>query len=375
MVFRLILTLSICAFIGTSSLGQIREIRTYKSFAKEADLKHSKIHIKEAVTPTTIQLWEDTVVLVDKNSDPAIHFYNLNNWSLIGSYGMRGDGPAEVRVPKFHGQFVQENNKTYLWFSDFRSTKLLKLGLKDMIEDIGTEPAISLKMPYEVGMLYDDIYAMSDTEFVGTVQGNVVDFTGENSGRFFISDVRKKSLNWIPNFPNQSLETPPEKVGYLYSSQTTWNEERKKLASGMSFFDRIDIIDPFKNSVLTVVQEDNKELKEVDLGDDHYLIPPNIRYFYGQGYNTNSYIYFLYQKTTGQQSMDFYDGKVSTLPNLELHVFDWNGNAILKGKLDRHNLGSFFVDEKTWNLYAIDHDPEKEDEVIVSYQLPNLSKN
>ncbi|NVK86254.1 MAG: hypothetical protein HWE21_18145 [Cytophagia bacterium] len=374
MLTRLFIFLTLVLLFNASSFGQVRETKTFRDFPKEVTLEHSKVKINEALTPSTIHLLDNVVILVDQKSDPAIHFYNINDWSLMSSYGKKGDGPAEVKIPKFHGQFEQENNKTYLWFSDFRSTKLLKLGLKDMIENIDTEPVISYKMPYEVGMLYDDIYALSDTEFFGTVEGNVVDFTGENSGRFFIADIKKKSLNWIPNFPTQSLKTPPEKVGYLYSSNTILNKHTHQIASAMKYYDRIDIIDLKKNSVLTIVQEDKTELTEVDLNDKKHLIPLKTRSFYGGGYSSENYMYFWYLDTTVQQGVDFYNVKTSDYPNRTLHIFNWAGEPILKVQLDKHNLGSFFVDENSWMLYAIDHDPVNEDEVIVSYQLPNLNK-
>ena len=374
MLSRSTFLLCFVSILSTECIGQVLETKTYSSFPKELSLRHSKVAIREALTPNTIHLHDSVVILVDQNADPAIHFYNIKDWSLISSYGKRGDGPAEVRIPKFHGQLVYEKDNVYLWFSDFRTTKLLKLNFKDILNNINTEPETSLKMPYEVGMLYDDIFALSDTKFVGTVQGNVVDFTGENSGRFFKADVKNKSISWIPNFPEQTLENPEGKIGHLYSSETVINLQSNLLASAMRFYDRIDIVDVTENKVLTIVHEDEVEPKEVDLRHDSRLIPPQTRYYYGKGFATANHLYFWYGNFTEQQSIDYFDGKISEFPNLQLKVFDWEGYPVLKVQVDKHNLGSFFVDEKTWTLYAIDHDPEKEDEVIVSYQLPNLGK-
>jgi hypothetical protein len=226
---------------------------------------------------------------MDEKSEYAVHFYKLSDWSLVAKYGRRGDGPAEVRTLKFHGQSVVENNETYLWFSDFGTFKLKKISLSGMLKDMSTEPIISHKLPPELAMTYKDIYAISDTEFVGTVEGDVFSFSGNTeAGRFFHLDMSDKEVNWIPNFPEQNLKEPKKKMGYVYSSKTTFNATTNQIASGMRYYDRIDIIDVKKDKALTVVQEDNIEVQEVDLRDDFRLIPPSTKSYYGFGYSSEN---------------------------------------------------------------------------------------
>ncbi|KYG80519.1 TolB-like protein [Roseivirga ehrenbergii] len=353
--------------------GQTRDIKPYNSFPKNESLKHSKIQINEVLYPESIHLIDDLAIIMDQKSDYAVHFFKLSDWSLIAQYGTRGNGPAEVQTLKFHGQFIKEGNETYLWFSDFKTFRLKKISLSGMLNNIKTEPVISYKLPPELAMTYDDIYAVSDNEFIGTIQGNIFDFTDDpKAGRFFNLNMSDKNIKWTPNFPEQKLQGPKEKLGYLYSSHTTFNNSTNQIASALRYYDRIDIIDVVKDKALTVVQEDNVKFKEVDLTDDYYLTPPKTRFYNGLGYSTDKFIYFFYSNTTAQQGIDFYKGLTSNYPNKELLVFDWEGNPVYHAQLDKPSLGSFFVDEKTWKLYAIDGYPENEDDMIISYSLPNL---
>lgn len=364
-----IFTFTICGY----GYGQTRDIKPYKSFPKSENLTHSNVQMDEVLYPSSIHLIDDLVIIMDKKSDYAVHFFKLSDWSLVAQYGTRGNGPAEVQTLKFHGQYVKEDNETYLWFSDFKTFRLKKISLSGMLNNIKTEPVISYKLPTELAMTYDDIYAVSDNEFIGTVQGNIFDFTDDpKAGRFFYLNMSDKKIKWTPNFPEQKLQGPKEKLGYLYSSHTTFNNSTNQIASALRYYDRIDIIDVVKDKALTVVQEDNVKFKEVDLTDDYRLTPLNTRFYNGLGYSTDKFIYFFYSNTTAQQGIDFYKGLTSNYPNQELLVFDWNGNPIYHAQLDRFNLGSFFVDEKTWKLYAIDRSPENEDDMIISYSLPNL---
>ena len=353
--------------------GQTIDIKPYNSFPKSESLKNSKIQINEVLYPESIHLIDDLVVIMDQKSDYAVHFYKLSDWSLIAKYGTRGNGPAEVQTLKFHGQSVKENNETYLWFSDFKTFRLKKINLSGMISNIQTEPTVSYKLPPELAMTYKDIYAISDNEFVGTVEADVIGITGNlKAGRFFHLNMNDKSIQWTPNFPEQKLQEPKNKLGYLYSSRTTFNNTTHQIASGMKHFNRIDIIDVLKDKVLTVVHKDNVKVREVDLRHESFLIPPDTKYYYSSGYSTDRFIYFLYSNTTPQQGSDFWNGLISDYPNIQLHVFDWEGNPIYRAEFDKPSLGSFFVDEKTWKLYAIDGYPENEDDMIISYNLPNL---
>lgn len=353
--FKALLSLIFLVMISGCSFAQSN--KEFKSFPRIEQLRHSRVEIRELISPSSIHLINDTIILVDKNLEHAIHFYNVSNWSSIGSYGKRGKGPAEVEKPKFHGQFTEENGETYLWFSDIRSFKLFKVSLTKMINDIDSEPEISYRIPPELALSYKEIYAVSDTEFVGTVAGEQL------GGRFFHIDMKKKTADWMPNFPKQNLKVPEHKIGYLYSSAAAFNRKTNQIASGMYLFDRIDIVNVLEEKVLTIFQEGNSEIKEVDLRDDSRLFPLKTEFYYTRAYSTENYIYLLYANNTEQQIAE------SRKSPTELHVFDWDGNPIYKGQLDMHSLGSFFVDEKTRKLYAINYQPEDDDDMIVSFTL------
>lgn len=353
--------------------GQHIEVKTFNSFPVSEKLSHSKVTIHEPLTPTSIYLLDSIVVLIDSNLDHALHFYNISDWSLIAKYGKRGDGPGEVIKPKFHGQFVQERGETYLWLSDYRTFKLKKLSLNKMMSNENAEPEVSLKMRPQIAWIYADIYAVSDNEFIGPVTGDIIGVTEDKeAGRFYRYNVKDQSISWMPNFPKQKLSVPQEKIGYLYSSASTFNSKTKKIASAMKFYDRVDIVDVIKGEVLTIVQKDKVGLKEVDLKDERSLIPPETMSYYTRAYSTERYIYLIYSNITYQEGNEVFQGIGQNVPKEQLHVFDWKGIPVFKGELDKWALGSFFVDEKTWTLYAINNEQEDEEDMIILYSLPKL---
>ena len=354
------------------SYGQSIETKTFETFPIKETLEHSPVQIDEPITPRSIHLVENTIILIDRNSEYTIHLYDINNWKLKTVYGRRGDGPAEMRSPNFHGQAVKEGNDTYLWFSDIRNYKLKKISLEKMLVNESTEPDLSLKLPPELALAYKDVFAVNDSEFFGTVEGDIIGLSGnENAGRFFRFKTGSE-ISWIPNFPIQELEVPQNKIGYLYSSRVAFNPKTQQIASGMLYFDRVDYIDILNEKVITAVQESKVDTEDVNFNGDNYLIPPSVTNYHVSAYGTENFAYFFYSNATNQQAIDYYDGKISSFPNLELHVYDWKGNPVYKAELDKWALNSFFIDEDSWRLFAVDSDPEEEDQVIISYQLPNL---
>ncbi len=371
-LFKIFICLFLLTVLEGCGYGQSREVKTFRAFPAKGQLEHSVVQVSEPITPNTIHLIDNTVVLVDRNAEHAIQFYDIKDWSLKGVYGRRGDGPGEMKSPKFHGQFVREKDETYLWFSDIRNYKLKKIGLQAMIGNSSAEPNVSLRLPAELALSYKDIFAINNNEFIGTIEGDIIGLSGnENAGRFFRFE-KGEPITWIANFPEQKLEVPQKKVGYLYASRVAFNNQTNRLASGMVYYDRVDFVSVLNNEVITVVQEDNQEVNEVDLNGDGYLIPLDVTNFYVSAYGTKNFVYFFYSNSTNQQVVDYYDGKSSSISNLQLHVYDWNATPIYRAELDKWALGSFFVDEQTWQLYATDSDPVSEDEIIVSYQLPKL---
>lgn len=350
------------------------ELKVFRSFPKSENLKHSKIKIMEPLTPSSVHLIDSLIVFVSLNSDYAFHFYRISDWSPLGKYGKIGDGPHEVRRPIFHGQFAKNKGQTHFWFSDFDSFELKKVSLKEALNNPDAQPLITHKLPPELAMTYDDVYAISDNEFVGTVEGDIAESTDDKAaGRFFWFNTNDKSIEWVPNFPKQDLKVEKEKIGYLYSSKSAFNTLTNQIASAMRYYDRIDVIDVVAKEILTIMEEGKQQVVEVDLRDSRYLIPLDVKLYNGYVYGTEKYIYHLYSVTTGQQGVDFAQGNKSTFPNLQLRVFDWKGNPIYKAQLDRWSLDSFFVDEHSWKMYAIDYERENEDELIISYDLRQMT--
>ncbi len=374
MVSRIVFLLAFFSITFIQVQAQKQSLVTYKDFSivEPKVLRHASVAILDPITPSSIHLLDSLVMVVDQNMDYAISFYRLKDWSIKAKYGRRGDGPAEMRKPKFHGQVTKDqNNEVYLWFSDYRTFQMKKLSVMKMIADEQTEPEVTQRLPPEIAWFYDDIFSLSDNEFIGSVVGDPLeDSKNKDAGRFFYLKMEDESLQWVPNFPKQKLKVPAEKIGYLYSSVSTMNPKTGQLASGMKFFDRFDLVDVKNNSVLTVVQENKSDVEEVDLVDRKgRLIPPKTKYYYVQVYSTENYVYLLYSNLTEQEGNDFFNGTRTDVKKPQLHVFNWKGAAVYKATLDKVGVADFFVDERTWTVYFRDTMSENEEEIFVKYKL------
>ncbi|OEK04161.1 hypothetical protein BFP71_11790 [Roseivirga misakiensis] len=368
----LLLVLIVISLGCKSEIG--KGLIVYDSFQVNDVLTHQVHKISEPLSPSRIDIIDSLVLMIDYKMEHAFHFYKISDWSYLGGFGKVGDGPDEVKMPRFHGQFVKKNDETFFWVSDFRTYDLKKINLYDLLATGDAVPKVRLKLPPVLTWTYNDIYAISDEEFIGTVEGDVSkEALGVESGRFFSYKSQGDTVTWLPNWPIQETEVDAEKIGYLYSSFSSFNSSTNQVVSSMKFYDRIDLVDVINNSVSTLIQNGNESIKEVDLKDDRYLIPPNAMNYNGFNYATTNYIYQLYNKFSESDSKDFFAGRQNAIPMYELRVFDWSGKAIYKATLDKRRLGRFFVDENTWTMYVINNGREQEEDLIISYQLKDLS--
>ena len=92
-----------------------------------------------------------------------------------------------------------------------------------------------------------------------------------------------------------------------------------------------------------------------------------IERFYGPGiYTTNNYLYVMYKKPMKANPQELTDYET------EIHVFDWDVNAIKKMALGMYTY-SFVVDEKNNSIYALDK-LYNEVQMIVKYDMEKISK-
>lgn len=368
-------TFLLVAFISVnkSQADQTEDYKVFDSFPITENLEHEVFSLNELLTPSTIHLIDTIVVLVDERADYSFHFYDVRDWAYLGKYGKRGNGPEELGKPIFHGQFTRDAGQRFFWFSDFNTFKLRKVNLERALIDDVIKPDITDVLPPELAMTYDDVYAISDKEFVGTVQGDLGDY--DEFGRFFRFEVGNSQISWVSNFPKQELKVERDKIGYLYSSRSTFNPATKQIASAMKYYDRLDVIDVAKNNVLTIVEKGKEETEEVDMRHRRSLIPPDVKTYSSYVNSSEKYIYQLYRVSTGNDEREYFEGNKNVMSKFQLRVFDWEGNPVYRAVLDSINLFSFFIDEVSWKMYAINYDRENENEFIMSYDLKKFGDN
>lgn len=157
----------------------------------------------------------------------------------------------------------------------------------------------------------------------------------------------------VPLFPlvrrkRDDLDFIFRKYNYLYTSHIGIKNNKTKIASAMSSFNRIDIFDSegvLEKSVLEGVEfpkDDIQNYLEAESSDNRALM-----IYYNAIYTTDNYIYALYY---GQPKSDYAKKSIET----ELRIFDWDGNPLCKMKVPDYLL-NFCIDEERGLMYGVDY--------------------
>jgi hypothetical protein len=157
----------------------------------------------------------------------------------------------------------------------------------------------------------------------------------------------------VPLFPvvkkmSDDLDFVYRKYNYLYTSHIGLKNDKTKIASAMSAFNRIDIFDTdgiLEKSVLEgaeIPKDDIQSYLAAEIGDNRALM-----IHYNAIYTTDNYIYALYY---GQAKSDYAMKLIET----EIRIFDWAGKPLSKIKVPDYLL-NFSIDEERGLMYGVDY--------------------
>jgi len=141
--------------------------------------------------------------------------------------------------------------------------------------------------------------------------------------------------------------------------------EKDKMVTVYRYFDRMIIRDLKSDQFIEVTGPDHIDLKEQLAAHEHERL---------KGYTTqpkfdDRFIYLFYNGGPGAH-VDFEKGKVSALYGKKIHVFDWDGNPVMRLILD-HQISNFVVDKENRRIIAFAVDAE---ENMISYDISNISE-
>jgi hypothetical protein len=305
-----------------------------EGFENEKKLIGTKL-INEVYGYFDIACTEKYIVLFSRQREHLFCIYTLNGDSL-GCFGNRGQGPNDMINTRYCGQKSDNNS---LWITDVSNARLCALNIEQSLN--------------EKQCVFDEVL----TETPHSINAFICNDT------LLISE-QMQSDNYcliITNILNQRIVSenklykyPSQNVFSTYKSIWRIHPDGEKMASAMYSINMINLLDLTDNSRKSLII--NPPVKRLD-----EIVDKNTRLekwtYYIDLDVTDEYIYALY---CNQSQEDSYEVE----KEMEVHVFDWQGNAIYKYIVSQY-ITAISVDEIQHCLYGL----AENDERVYKYPL------
>lgn len=302
-----------------------------------------------------MEIVNDVLVTVDMKNDVFFQFFQLPDLNYLGSDIKRGEGPKEeiVVLPS-----IYHINKDTFAYRSLYQVKMVVLDKKEMKVVKRTE----LPSPYI------DILNC-------TMDGNSIfgyNMMGENQKEYqkFDFDGKKEVNDFGPSFPEVGLQIDGNKRNMVFTKIMATNLANNKFVALYDKFPILRIYDKNNGNVIHEVEYNNGQKKTIAYSN--VIVDPSELNEYTINYLkvkvTDNFIYGLYSGKTNNDlnSIENNTGDCGS----EIHIWDWNGNAILRLVLPK-NVSAFAVssDNSYVLLYSFAHD-----DIIykVNFDLENL---
>ena len=294
-----------------------------------------------------ISIADSVVFLTTSRGESAIKAFSTKDYSLIGEFGYKGDGPEGVEYPMFMKGTSNDN-----------VTRLYDINYKSLIEiDFNTERdvyTIKKKQMYDALWPSFNVNRVSDSIYFAN---GVQSF---NEGLYFKLNINNSEKEWIPYLPE--FKTDEEDKTAIYRNVILANEEKSIVVSVMKYFNRIFVFD-----------FEGKLIKDIQVGEQ--LIEPVIEDLWMEKFSKDSDMFFLGITSTDthfyclwdRNKINYNDRKESEENNSKIFVFDWNLNHVSTIQTE-HQISVFDVDANNKYLLAVVFD-EEEDTKVYKYDI------
>lgn len=335
---RFILLMSIVVFLLSCSQGGTTTVVTKFPVQGELTAKSHPVSIP-FLLPRYMGVWDHHLFVYKEREDTLFSVFRLPDLSPVGNIGIRGSGPDDFNMLDTRSFHASSCGTFAVVEAGSNLLKTVKL-------DGNQLQVIKREQVLEGGMANNGFYPLADS--VCLTLGRL-----EGKTEFCLLDRRNGQVTEIGTYPDWEPnlvgpDRPPLFVPYLKTCVA--RPDGRRFAAFYSRFKRFRIYD-----------NKAKLLHDVDVRVDPCYtdfegpVTQQPVYYIGQPYATDHYIYAL----CGNQ----HTGKEE---RCELHVWDWEGNAVACYRLDRPVI-LLTVSMETGKMYAIER--QQADELYV-YDLP-----
>lgn len=295
--------------------------------------------------PFRIRQTDSCLYIMDLHaSEYYCHQFSYPEMNHITSYGKKGEAPGEL-LDAENIRFDSEGN---LWILDANKKKIVCL-----TSLAGTNSMVNMQdIP-----LSNDLVRALDFCFYNDSLLIIPDYTGKS--RFCFIDRQGAIVKWLGNIPlREETDLAPMALAQIWRSFIHYNPSNGVLAMVTQLGEVLEIYD-LKNDTSFVVYGPGKEPQYKYRSG---LAVPSGIMGYSDVHVGEQYIYALFW---GQSFEDIRKRDEDIQGGKYIHVFDFQGNPVVRYELDRLITG-FHIDEERSLLLGLD---VNSDRPVVGFEI------
>ena len=295
----------------------------FSKFPREIKLVH-----KEITTPNVLfmvgemELLDSALIILNLKDDKFFQIFTFPDLKYLGGYLEKGRGPnEEVSIDPY----IRHLSGNKLMFKTLVSVKIAQLNMRELIIiktiHIPGE-LLNLNHPFIIDtILYGyNVSKITNKEFSGYVQGtnNIIDFG--------------------PSYPKVGKKIPPKFRNNIFAKAITVKPDQSRFASVYDLFPLLRIYSKNGNLLKQTYYNNGQKFPSAIMSHPTQEEANKVMQNYRKIKASKQYIYALYNgKTIGESKIEFNDDGIGGLTDTsnEIHVWDWDGNPIMKILLDR----------------------------------------
>lgn len=336
------LILSIFYISGACNKKNEQKEISFNKFPKEANLKGFTPNME--ILPLKlhqIEIIDSLIVAFDfYNNNQRLYIFNANNFNLIESAGIIGEGPKELTRPFF---FDIDRKTEMIWIGDRGKQKNFGFHIDSIIQSGKKLPDLEVKFPEKLKN-FTRIRVYNDSLFALT------SYLPENKPKLLkLINTNGKIIDSLGNFPQKRKKEEP-KYGY----KQLWEHnmriiDNKNIIISFLHFDKIMLLDSSGNNIYIASGPDKINPKRNFYNNKSFMTTKNTKRGYGPCYKHKEYILCLYSGNS------FFTKKGYSIKQQyfeHIHVFDEEGNPFIRYNLS-HEIRDFIIDENNKRIIGI----------------------
>jgi len=297
--------------------------RTQVSLPKYSLIDIDSIFTKPVfINPINMFANDNIMVVLNFGTDTIFRVFNQPECNYLGWFGKQGRGPGEFLMINSSGVRFCDN---VLQIADLRKIYYLNLDNKEINNDYNSIKSISI--PGDL-LAFNYIFTLDSNHVCGVAQTKFSNLS---------IDYFNPSSNEIGSFvdyPDFGFHVPENVKRSVFSFTLDLKPDKSLFALVYSFYPLLRICDRKGDTVIeSFIDGLPQQIDFKGLGTRDGNLLDGIVY-YSNVKVTNRYIYLMYEPKKGERVGE-HEYKMNPIGSKELHIFDWDGQPVLRVKLKK----------------------------------------